>query len=456
MTIFQAIESQITNNMSITSTRKIHFMSTLGGLCLGMFIMLHSLDLSAAQYLDGIAAVVEDDVILESELVNEARAITQRLKSNNVQLPPDNILYKQVLDRLIIDKLQSQLAQKAGLKVNDDMVDSSMQNIAQQNGMDLQSFKKEIVNQGMDYGAFRENVRQEIVINQLRSHEIGGRIKVSEQEIDHYLDTEISAQDQKVKYLLGHILISVSEGASAEVIQAEEAEARSVIQQLRQGADFKKMAVSVSDGANALQGGDLGWRTINQVPTLFVDVVKSMSKDDISDPIRSPGGFHVLKLMDSTGVESHIMTETLARHILIKTNAIIDDDQAKKRLEVIAGRIADGDDFATLAKANSDDTGSAIKGGDLGWVAPGLLVPPFEKAMAELAINETSKPVQTQFGWHIIQVLNRRSKDNKVEQEKRQARDEIRKRKIEEETGLWLRRLRDEAYVDIRLDSLNE
>ena len=442
-----------THNSSIG---KVSFLGSLIGACLGILLMLHSFNASAAQYLDGIAAVVEDDIILESELAREVSAIAQKLQANNVQLPPEEVLYKQVLERLIIDKLQSQLAQKAGVKVTDEMVDASLENIAQQNGLDMQSFKQEITNQGMDFEVFRENVRKEILINQLRSHEIGSRIKVSEQEIDHYLDTEISTQDQKVQYLLGHILIAVPEGASAKVIQAEQEEALSITEQLRQGADFTQMAVSVSDGTNALQGGDLGWRTLNQLPTLFVDVVKSMSKGDIADPIRSPGGFHILKLKDSTGVESHVITETHARHILIKTNELINDAEAKKRLEAIAGRIADGDDFATLAKANSDDTGSAINGGDLGWVMPGLLVPPFEKAMSELAINEISQPVQTQFGWHLIQVLERRVKDNREQQKKNQARDEIRKRKIEEETELWLRRLRDEAYVDIRVGILNE
>lgn len=435
---------------------KVNFISSFIAAWIGVFIILHSHSVLATEYLDGIAAVVEDDIILESELAREVFAITTKLKANNVQLPPEEVMYKQVLERLIIDKLQSQLAEKAGVKVNDEMVDASLENIAQQNGMDMQSFKTEISKQGMDYEVFKENVRKEIVINQLRSHEIGSRIKVSEQEIDHYLETEISTQDQKVQYLLGHILISVSEGASAGEIQAERTEALSVIEQLREGADFKQMAVSVSDGANALQGGGLGWRTLNQVPTLFVDVVKSMDKGDIADPIRSPGGFHILKLMDSTGVVSHVITETKARHILIKTNELINDAEARKRLEAIAGRIADGDDFAILAKANSDDTGSAINGGDLGWVTPGLLVPPFEKAMSELEINEISQPVQTQFGWHVIQVLDRRTKDNREQQKKNQARDEIRKRKIEEETELWLRRLRDEAYVDIRLGILNE
>ncbi|WP_332889054.1 peptidylprolyl isomerase [Methyloprofundus sedimenti] len=421
-----------------------------------LLLVIASLPLSAAEYLDGIVAVVEDDIILESELAQEVAAVNSKLKANNVQLPPDNILYKQVLERLIIGALQSQLAEKAGVKVTDEMLESSMSVIAEQNGMDLSSFKQEIIAQGMSYETFKESVRKEIIINQLRNHEIGSRVKVSEQEIDHYLETEISSEDLKVKYLLGHILIAVPEGASATTIQTEEAEALSVIKQLRKGSDFKQMAVSVSDGANALQGGELGWRTLNQLPTLFVDVVKTMNKGDVAGPIRSPGGFHILKLFDSTGIDSHIITETRVRHILIKTNELVNDKEAQKRLQDIAGRIADGDDFAALAKANSDDTGSALKGGELGWVTPGLLVPPFEKTMTELEINELSEPVQTQFGWHLIQVLERRNKDNKEQQKRNQARDDIRKRKIEEETELWLRRLRDEAYVDIRLEALNE
>ena len=438
------------------SIGKVDFVSLFISLCLGGIILMQSIHVSAAEYLDGIAAVVEDDIILESELAQEVASISINLKTRNVQLPPENVLYKQVLERLIIEKLQSQLAQKAGIKITDEMLDSSLTNIAQQNGMDLQTFKKEIQNQGMDFEAFKDNVRKEIIINQLRSYEIGSRVKVSNQEIEHYLETEISAQDQKVQYLVGHILIAVPEGASADVIQNDNEQAQSVTEELREGADFKQMAARVSSGADALQGGDLGWRTLNQLPTLFVDVVKAMTKGDISDPIRSPSGFHVLKLVDTTGVQSHIITETHVRHILIKTNELINDVEARSRLESIAGRIADGDDYATLAKASSDDTGSAIKGGDLGWVMPGLLVPPFEKAMSELAIDEISSPVQTQFGWHLIQVLGRRAKDNREEQVKNQARDEIRKRKIEEETELWLRRLRDEAYVDIRLGILNE
>jgi len=380
-------------------------MKKLTKFIVGILLLSQVLNVLAAEYLDGIAAVVEDDIILESELASEVVSVVTRLRGNHVQLPPEEVIYKQVLERMIVDKLQSQLAHRTGLQVSDEMVNASLNTIAQQNGLDIESFKQELNKEGMDFADFKETVRKEILLNQLRSREIGGRVRVSESEINHYLDTEVSAEEMKVQYLLGHILLSVSEGASAATIQAKAKEAASVIKQLRAGVDFKQMAVSISDGSKALEGGNLGWRTLNNIPTLFVDTVKQMKKGEVANAIRSPGGFHILKLIDSTGVDAHIITETHVRHILIKTNEIVSDKEAKSRLQAIAERIADGDDFAVLAKANSDDTGSAIQGGDLGWVTPGALVPPFEKAMQGLTINELSQPVQTQFGWHLIQVL---------------------------------------------------
>lgn len=410
----------------------------------------------AAEYLDGIAAIVEDDIILDSELVTEVQSIVARLQKQKVQLPAKEILYKQVLERLIIDKLQTQLAQRAGMKISDEYVNLSIEKIARSNRMSMETFKASLAAEGMSFTDFQKNVRKEITINQLRSREIGARIKVSDQAVKHYLETTMSTADRSAQYLVGHILLSLPEGADAKSIQKKSVEANEIVKQLRAGADFKQVSVAQSESDSALKGGDLGWRTINQLPSLFVDAIKAMKKDDVAEPIRSPSGFHILKLLDSTGNDAHIITETHVRHILIKTNELIDDAEAKKRLQVILARIADGDDFAVLAKANSKDTGSAIKGGDLSWVVPGLLVPPFEKAMNELTINAISSPVQTQFGWHIIQVLDRRTKDNTEKFKFEQARDELRKRKIEEETELWLRRLRDEAYVDIRLGMLDE
>jgi len=227
-----------------------------------------------------------------------------------------------------------------------------------------------------------------------------------------------------------------------------------VVTELRAGKDFKQMAISVSNDDNALKGGDLGWRSISQIPTLFAETVTGMSQGDVSDPIRSPSGFHIIKILEMEGSGQHIVTKTKVRHILIKTNELVDDAEAQKRLLALLERVRNGDDFATLARAHSDDKGSAINGGSLDWVVPGALVPPFEEAMNKLAIDEISQPVQTQFGWHIIQVLGRESQDNSEQFKKEKVRDEIRKRKIEEETELWLRRLRDEAFVEIDPDRL--
>ncbi len=407
-----------------------------------------------AQLLDRIVAIVEDDVVLDSELTREANAIIQKLQANHVVIPPRFILRKQVLERLIIEKLQRQLAAKAGIRVSDEMLRSSVANIARRNNMTLEQFRMELENQGMNFAEFQESVRNEIIVNQLKAREIGSRIKVTDREVAHYLETQGEVGKEKVKYRLGHILISIPEAASSGVIQKARDKAARIISDLRHGGDFKQIAMSVSDGGNALNGGDLGWRTIGQVPTLFVDMVGKMSKGEVAGPIRSPSGFHIIKMIAMKGVDKHIVTKTKVRHILIKTNELIDDEEAKKRLLALKERIIDGDDFIALARAHSDDKGSAIKGGDLGWVGPGVLVPPFESAMNKLAINEISDPVQTQFGWHMIQVLDREDRDNSVEFKKNQVREEIRKRKIEEETELWLRRLRDESFVDINLDRL--
>ncbi len=409
-----------------------------------------------AEYLDRIVAVVEDDVILDSELYREVAAITEKLKASKTMMPPAYVIRRQVLERLIIDKLQRLVAERSGIRVTDEMLRSSVTDIARQNGMNLQQFRAELEKQGMSYESFVESVKNEIIINQLRGREIGSRIKVTDREIDHYLETQGQAGADKIKYRLGHILIAVPEGASATKIQKARAKAETIIKELRAGADFKRKAISVSAGGQALKGGDLGWRTLGQIPTLFVDHVRKLRIGDVSEPIRSPSGFHIIKLLEAKGLSDdvHIITQTKARHILIKTDELINDAEAKRRLLDIKDRIANGESFETLAKSNSDDTVTALKGGDLGWVEPGALVPPFEKSMNALAINEISDPVQTQFGWHIIQVLDRKEKDNSEEFKRNQVREEIRKRKIEEETELWLRRLRDEAYVEIHMNAL--
>ncbi|HBA65400.1 MAG TPA: molecular chaperone SurA [Methylococcaceae bacterium] len=408
-----------------------------------------------SQTLDRIVAIVEDDVILDAELQAEVDVIAQRIKASNAVVPPSYILRKQVLEKLIIEKLQRQLAERSGIALNDEMLASAAADIARRNNMTPAQFRVELEKQSISYRSFLENLRNEVIINQLRGREIGSRVNVSDREVEHFLETESKLGGEATQYHLGHILVAIPEGASSSVIQKAKQKAEEIIQDLRGGRDFVQVAMSQSDGSEALTGGDLGWRSINQVPTLFVDEVGDLKEGDVSDPIRSPSGFHVLKMLElKGGDQQHIVTKTHVRHILIKTNELIDDDEAKKRLNNLKRRIADGDSFDALARAHSDDKGSALNGGSLDWVAPGALVPEFEEAMNALAIDEISKPVQTQFGWHLIQVLGRKQQDDSEDYKKEQVREAIRKRKIEEETELWLRRLRDEAYVEVFHDRL--
>ncbi len=407
-----------------------------------------------AEVLDRIIAVVEDDVILDRELTEETKIIVKQLESNNVMIPPVFVLRKQVLERMILDRLQRQVAERSGIRVGDEMLRNSIIDIAQRNGLSVDEFRHELQAQGINFKDFEENIRNEIIVNRLRAREIGTRILVTDREISHFQETQGAVGVEKIKYHLAHILIAIPEAASSTVIQKAKEKANQVVSELDAGADFNQTAVAVSDGGNALKGGDLGWREAGEIPTLFVDHVIKMNEGEVSELIRSPSGFHIIKLLELKGLNKHFVVKTKARHILIKTNEIVNDEEAKNKLLALKERIIDGDDFATLARANSDDQGSALNGGDLDWVGPGDLVPPFEAAMSQLKVNEISDPVQTQFGWHLIQVLEREGKDNSIEHNKNLVREEIRKRKIEEETELWLRRLRDEAYVDINLDRL--
>ncbi len=410
--------------------------------------------LAQAEVLDTIIAVVEDDVILERELQKEVAVIEQRMQQSQAALPPAYVLRKQVLEKMIIDKLQRQLAEKAGITVNEEMLNSSAADIARRNNMDIEQFRTELERQGISYQSFLDNMRNEIIINQLRGKEIGGRIKVTDREVEHYMETQDKIGEESTQYHLGHILIAVKEGASSTEVQQAMNNADELVKTLRAGQDFSQAAISESNDDNALKGGDLGWRTLSEIPTLFVNEIKQMKQGDVFDPIRSPSGFHIIKMLELKGTDNHMITKTKVRHILIKTNELVDDAEAQKRLLALKVRIADGDDFAALARAHSDDKGSALKGGSLDWVAPGDLVKPFEETMVKLGINEVSEPVQTQFGWHVIQVLGRENKDDSSEFKKNLVRDAIRKRKIEEETELWVRRLRDEAFVEIHQDRL--
>ncbi len=420
----------------------------------GLFlILLWPVWLFAAQPLDRIVAVAEDDVILASELERQVDAIASQFQANGAPLPPRPILRRQVLERMILQRLQLQLAERNGIEVDDETLRQALLELARRNHMDLEGFRRAIEEQGMDYARFVENLRQELMLNRLRNSQVDAKIQVSEREVTHFLETEAQSDPEQAReYRLGHILIATPEAASPQTVQKAQRKAERIAAELRQGLDFRQTAIAVSDGAQALEGGDLGWRKLDRIPTLFVDIVPKMKKGEVRGPIHSPSGFHIIKLLDVRGGDKHIVLETHVRHILIKTNEVIDDAEAKRRLNILKRRIESGEDFAALAQAFSDDPASAVKGGDLGWITADAVVPAFAQAMNHLEPGEISDPVQTPFGWHIIQVLERKSRDDTPEYRRKRAREILTRRKIEEETELWLRRLRNEAYVEILLD----
>ncbi|HHS83352.1 MAG TPA: molecular chaperone SurA [Gammaproteobacteria bacterium] len=401
--------------------------------------------------LESIAAVVNNDVISSSELARKTREIKEQLQQNNTSLPPDSVLRQQVLENLITQHLQLQIAQRAGIRVDDEMLNRAVRNIAAQNNLTLEQFRNVLEKDGYDYTQFRESLRNDIAINRLRQRQVDNRITVSEEEIDNFL-ANLKAQgitDQA--YHLGHILIAVPEAAKPEQIQAAQQKAERVLKELRTGSDFAQTAVAVSDDPQALQGGDLGWRKAGQIPTLFADTVVKMQPGQISNLIRSPSGFHIIKLLEKRDEESQVITQTHARHILIRPSELVSEQEVRERLLQLKQRIEAGEDFATLARSNSEDPGSAAAGGDLSWVDPGTMVPEFEQQMAKLKANQISEPFKSRFGWHIVQVLERRNHDDQGKTRRSKVREVIRQRKIEQETQNWLRQLRDEAYVENRL-----
>ena len=401
---------------------------------------------------DRIVAVVEDDVILESELDKKLTDIKQGLSHSNTPTPPDDILARQVLERMIIDKIQIHLAEKSGLRVDDETVRQAVLQIAQRNSMTPEQLRDSLRQEGISYPEFVEQVRGEITVQRLRATQVNSQIKVTDREIRQWMESRSEGGiSRDTEYLLGHILIATPQAASPAQVQKARERAEQLLEQLKQGLDFREASAGASDSDQALTGGELGWRKLNQIPTLFADVAPTLKEGDLAGPIRSPSGFHIIKMLGIKGTGAERITKTHVRHILIKPNEVLSDEEAKQKILALRTRIEAGDDFAALARGHSEDKGSAIKGGDLGFVDPGALVPEFERAMNDLEINQLSGPVQTQFGWHLIQVLERKESTDTEDVLKKQAHDEIFKRKVEEEMELWLRRIRDEAYVEIRL-----
>jgi peptidyl-prolyl cis-trans isomerase SurA len=402
--------------------------------------------------IDRIVAIVDQTVVTEQELESRIRSVTAQLQKQGTELPAENILRKQILERLISDTLQLQYAAQSGLKVDDNQLDKTIERIAEQNQLTLTEFADALAKDGVSMGKFRADIRNEITIARLREREVDSRVNVSESEIDNFLTTQASSNENQDEYEIAHILIRTPEEGATEDVQKAKAKVDEVIKSLQAGTNFSKVSASFSDAPNALEGGSLGWKSSTQMPALFLDALKNMQVGSVSEVLRSPNGFHILKLISKRGGSSPLVIEqTHARHILIKLSEVTSENEGKKKIDLIKERLDNGEKFEVLARQFSED-GSASTGGDLGWVNPGDTVPLFEKAMNELKDGQISSTVRTPFGWHVIQVLERRKQDMSKEAARLKARQEIRKRKSEEAYQDWVRELRDRAFVELRLE----
>ena len=406
---------------------------------------------STGQLLDGIAAIVNDGIVLKSELDAEVARIVQRLDAQGTPVPEMNVLLPQVLERLVVQRIQIQRAERVGVEVPDETLNVALSNIAQRNGVALSDLPSMLEAQGMDYSAYREDMRKQLSVEQLRQRDVIGRINVTPRELEEYVARQQGRATGNEEFSLSHILISLSTSASPDDIDAAEEQAVDIYQRAVSGELFTDLAIAYSDGQNGLDGGSLGWRNGNELPTLFAEVVPGLQVGQVSEPIRSASGFHIVRLDGKRGAEPIMENQTRARHILITTNEVLDDGSARQKLVEIREQVVAGDDFAAVAKAISEDPGSAVEGGDLGWQGPGTFVPEFQAVLEELEIDEISMPFKSPFGWHIVQLRERRVYDTTEEVERQQAIMAIRNSKFEEETELWARRLRDQAFVEYRL-----
>ena len=423
-------------------------------LLIGALTVVCQLNVQAEEVvkLDRIVAIVDQTVVTEQELESRIATVTAQFKKQGTELPPEDILRKQILERLITDTLQIQYAAQTGLKVDDNQLDKTIERIAEQNQMTLTEFSEALAKDGVSMRKFRSDIRNEITIARLREREVDGRVNVSESEIDNFLTSQAANNENQDEFEISHILIRTPEEGATEDVQKAKAKVDSAVNELNTGKSFAKVSASFSDAPNALEGGNLGWKSGAQMPALFLDALKTMQIGDISPPLRSPNGFHVLKLTNKRGGNSPlVIQQTHSRHILIKLSEIMSEKEGKLKMENIKERLDNGEKFEVLARQYSEDS-TASNGGDLGWVNPGDTVPQFEKAMNELKDNQISQPIRTQFGWHIIQVIERRSQDMSKEAARLKARQEIRAKKADEAYQDWIRELRDRAFVELRLE----
>ncbi|MCK5893154.1 MAG: peptidylprolyl isomerase [Endozoicomonadaceae bacterium] len=401
--------------------------------------------------LDRIAAIVNNDIIMESTLLTRLKAVKLHLKERKTALPQEHILKHQILERLIIENLQLQIANRTGIRVDDWALNEAISAIAKRNNMTNEQFQKALEADGLSYREARNEIHREMLISRVRQRQVRERIQITDRNIDNYLNSEEGTHQLAAEYHLGHILIALPEGPSPSEIQTAKQAANAIVQQLKKGEDFYKVAIAHSQGQKALEGGDLGWRKAHQLPSLFAKAANHLQLGDITQPIRSPSGFHIIKLLDKRGYDNLLQEQFNVRHILIRPNEVRNDSDAKKLATNLYKRLKNGSDFAELARTYSDDTGTALSGGHLQWVNPNDMAPPFRDQMTSISENTISTPFQSSFGWHILEVFGKRKEDISNSVQRTRIREILSNQKYEDELQAWLRELRDQAHVEIKL-----
>jgi peptidyl-prolyl cis-trans isomerase SurA len=403
------------------------------------------------ELLDRIAAIVNDGIVLKSELDDQMDAVTKRLQEQKVELPPESVLRQQVLERLILQEIQAQRAKHVGLSISDEQLNGALQEIAQRNKIPFDQLPTALAAQGVDYKQYRESMRKELTLSTLRQRDVIAHINVSPHELEQYLARQAS-QAANDEFNISHILLSLPQAATPEQFAEITKKAKDIAARAAKGEDFGQLAIANSNSQTALDGGQLGWRKGSQLPQFILDLVTKMKPGEVSAPVRTPSGYNIVKLNERRSGQAQVIVNQIhVRHILMKPNELDDDATVREKLVKIRQRILNGEDFAGIASATSEDPGSAPDGGDLGWASPGTFVPEFDKAIADLKPNEISQPFKTRYGWHIVQMLGTRTYDSTDDVRRQKAFAAIRESKADEETELWLRRLRDEAFVEIKM-----
>lgn len=428
-------------------------MRALKILFLNVFLLSTGLAWAKPTSLDGIAAIVNEGIITKSQLADQLVRVEAQLKATGNPMPERKALEKQVLDQMILTEIQMQMAKRTGIQIDDNMLDNAIESIANQNNLSVSQLREAVQMQGMSFNQYRNTIRQQIAISQLQQRDLLHDIQISEQEIDQFLKSQSGSQDKAIEYHLGHILVPLPEAPSPETLNAAQNKANELVKKLREGGDFAALAIAESKDEKALEGGDLGWRKLPELPTIFEKVVPTLKVKDVPMPIRSASGFHIIKLFDKREGPVATPTKSLAQHILIKTNAATSDKDAQKRLNDIREKLLKGEDFAKLAKTYSEDMATVGNGGKMGWVTPNMLVAEFNDEMNKLGLNEISQPFKTSFGWHIVQVLERKQASQDESGVRQQAKEMIQQRKFEEKLQTWAQQLRDEAFVKIQIES---